>query len=223
MLTFSINLTLNTFGSNKNLNNIKSKNKTQQLIPDFKDNATFNAEFFKIMAMGLFGAISYGIIQDQITALVCIEYFNSDAVPNHKALLDNPAIEKFFSKINPNFKNSPTLIAFLWGTYVTWWMELPLGTTLAFCAIAGSWPKLKAKDLIKPTAITFSTIAGISLLSGILGYFFIKPIGDLRQHLDLTLPQNKISAYMANACAHQAAYIMGTIKGVNRFNFVDTV
>jgi len=35
-------------------------------------------EFRKIVGLGILAAVSYGIIHDQITARVCVEYSRSD-------------------------------------------------------------------------------------------------------------------------------------------------
>ncbi len=62
-------------------------------------------------------AISYGIVHDQITARICVEYFTV----GHPRLTDS---------------DLPTVLALFWGVVATWWVGLPLGLGLAFAARA---------------------------------------------------------------------------------------
>jgi hypothetical protein len=85
-------------------------------------------EFAKIIAFGLFAAIAYGVIHDQVTARVCLEYFTI----GHPALIRT---------------SSPTLLALAWGFVATWWVGIPLGVIIAIAARHGGRPKLSAAQV----------------------------------------------------------------------------
>src|SRR6266513_2858429 len=85
-------------------------------------------EFLKIVGLGILAAVSYGIIHDQTTVRVCVEYFTI----GHPPLIPS---------------TSPTLLALAWGVVATWWVGLPLGFTLASAARLGHRPKLLAAQL----------------------------------------------------------------------------
>ena len=86
-----------------------------------------------IVALAMAAAISYGIVHDQITARICLEYFTI----GHPRLIAS---------------ESPTVLALFWGVVATWWVGLPLGIALAVAARIGGRPKLTATDLVRPLA-----------------------------------------------------------------------
>jgi hypothetical protein len=88
-------------------------------------------ESLKICFVSICAAILYGVIHDQITARVCLEYFT---------VFHPPIFET----------QSPTLLALGWGVIATWWMGAFLGVLLAIAARVGSRPKLSAVNLLKP-------------------------------------------------------------------------
>src|SRR5437762_268271 len=108
-------------------------------------------EFLKIVGLGILAAVSYGIIHDQITARVCVEYFTI----GHPPLIPS---------------TSPTLLALAWGVVATWWVGLPLGFTLASAARLGHRPKLLAAQLTPLILRLLATMAAVALFAGIVGY-----------------------------------------------------
>ena len=65
-------------------------------------------ESLKIVLLCILSAILYGILQDQVTARVCVEYFTIGHPPVFNT-------------------ESPTLLALGWGVIATWWVGLLLG------------------------------------------------------------------------------------------------
>src|SRR5215510_14402353 len=86
-------------------------------------------EPLRIIGFCLLAAITYGIVHDQVTARVCVEYFTI----GHPPLIPS---------------TSPTLLALAWGVVATWWVGLPLGFMLASAARLGPRPKLSAAQLM---------------------------------------------------------------------------
>jgi len=153
-------------------------------------------EFIKIVILGVLAACVYGILQDQVTARVCVEYFT----------VGHPPI--FHTQ-------SPTLLAFGWGIVATWWVGLPLGILVGIAARVGGWPRLTWKDLLRPIAIALLAMGVISAAAGITGYFaakaqwvwLIEPLGS-------RIPPEKHPAFLADLWAHVAAYGAGALAGM---------
>lgn len=60
-----------------------------------------------MVALSVLAAVVYGILHDQITARICVEYFTI----GHARLIDS---------------DSPTVLGLFWGVVATWWVGLPL-------------------------------------------------------------------------------------------------
>lgn len=65
--------------------------------------------FIRIVLLSILAAIGYGIIHDQVTARICVEYFT----------IGHPPI--FHT-------DSPALLGVRWGILATWWVGLILPT-----------------------------------------------------------------------------------------------
>ncbi len=85
----------------------------------------------QIVLLCIAAAVSYGILHDQFTVRVCVEYFTVGHLP---IFGDQP----------------PTILAILWGTVATWWVGLILGLCLAFAACAKEYPVRTARSLCSP-------------------------------------------------------------------------
>src|SRR5215831_16421809 len=100
-------------------------------------------------------AVFYGIVHDQITARVCLEYFTV-----------------FHPPIFPT--NSPTVLGFGWGIIATWWVGTGLAIPLILAARAGSLPTLKAADLLRPIAALLAMMGVTAFTFGLLGYLLAR-------------------------------------------------
>jgi H+/Cl- antiporter ClcA len=153
-------------------------------------------EFLRIVLLSVLAAVVYGILHDQVTARVCVEYFT----------VGHPPI--FHTQ-------SPTLLGLAWGILATWWVGLFLGIPLAGCARAGSSPRLAAKDLIRPIALLLAFMAALALIAGVSGFLVVKASGF---HLDYvaaaSLPVAKQQFFIACWFAHLASYGSGFLGGL---------
>ena len=87
-------------------------------------------EWLKIILLCILAAVVYGILHDQVTARVCVEYFT----------IGHPPV--FYT-------DDPTLLAFGWGVIATWWTGADLlAVPAVLVSRLGSWPKFNAADLI---------------------------------------------------------------------------
>ncbi len=147
--------------------------------------------FAGIIALALLAGITYGILHDQVTARVCVEYFT----------IGHPPI--FRTK-------SPTLLAIGWGIVATWWFALPLGFSLACAARLGEKPKRPANELVRPLIVLLTAMALLALVSGTTGYL-LAANQSIRADPWVTAniePSNQ-AAFIADLWAHTASYFGG--------------
>jgi hypothetical protein len=150
----------------------------------------------KIVLLAVIAAVFYGVLHDQVTARICVEYFT----------IGHPPV---FNTIDPTF------LALGWGVIATWWVGLPLGIGMAFAAQSGSRPKVDARDLVRPIAILLLYMAGSSTLFGIIGYFAAKSgLVYLIEPMKSRVPIEKHVAFLADLWAHSAAYLTGFMGGI---------
>ena len=152
-------------------------------------------EACKIILLSVAAAVGYGILHDQVTARVCVEYFT----------VGHP-------RIFPT--EDPTLLAMGWGTLATWWFGLFLGIPLALISRLGPPPRLPAGALLKPILILLLGVGSIALVAGCIGYLSAgAAFAPLVEPAIVRLPLEKRAPYLADSCAHAAAYVAGFILG----------
>src|SRR5207244_6401919 len=140
-----------------------------------------------IIALAVAAAIFYGIVHDQVTARICIEYFTV----GHPRLIDS---------------DSPTVLAFFWGVVATWWIGLPLGLGLAVAARVGRRPKLKARDLIRPIGKLLAFMFIVAAVAGLIGFTTSKAgVFHLIEPLASRVPSDKHTAFLTDGWAHSGS------------------
>jgi hypothetical protein len=153
-------------------------------------------EFLKIVFACIVAAVLYGIVHDQFTARICIEYFTVFHPPVFAT-------------------ESPTLLGLGWGIIATWWVGLFLGIVLALAARAGSRPKLSAAALLSPIGKLLLVMAACAVISGLTGFLLarhglIAPPGWVAS----TLAAAAHPRFMADWWAHNASYAVGFFGGI---------
>ena len=150
----------------------------------------------KIIVLCMASAILYGICHDQVTARVCVEYFT-------------------VGHANIFHTESPTLLAFAFGTTATWWVGLILGILATLASRVGSWPKIDAAPLVRPIACLLVVMAIASLLAGITGYHLAKASSMvLPDSIGSRIPKGHHAHFFADSLAHLAAYGIGLLGGL---------
>jgi len=153
-------------------------------------------EFLRIWIASIAAAIVYGILHDQVTAHLCVEYFS----------IAHPTILPI---------TSPTLLALQWGILATWWVGCGLGILLAISARAGSKPKLTLKQLYRPLGLLLLCMGVGSLVAGIIGFSLAKSGRIfLDNWLAAMIPPERHARFMADWWAHSAAYLVGMFGGL---------
>jgi len=152
--------------------------------------------FIAIIFLSVASAVIYGILHDQITVRVCLEYFT----------IGHPAI---FGD------QSPTILAILWGTVASWWMGLFLGIILALAATIGSNPLRSARSLVRPLLNLLAVMALSAVIAGIVGFGLASSgkIG-LPPGMGRYIAQDRQSLFLADAFAHEASYGVGFLGGL---------
>jgi hypothetical protein len=152
-------------------------------------------QFLAIIALCVVAAVGYGIIHDQLTARVCVEYFTIGHAP-------------IFGT------DDPTLLGLGWGVLATWWVGVMLGTPLAIVARAGRWPKRTAASLVRPLLVLMAASAVCALVVGLIGAALARAgIVVLLEPMASRVPQEQHVAFLADLWAHNASYTVGFIGG----------
>ena len=112
-------------------------------------------------------AVTYGVLHDQVTARVCVEYFTIGHAP-----------------IFPT--EDPTLLGLGWGVIATWWVGFLLGVPLAFAARAGNRPKRDVASLLRPVVWLLAGMAACALIAGVVGWVLASN-GTIALHAPLRL------------------------------------
>ncbi|MEP0766475.1 MAG: hypothetical protein HRF45_08055 [Fimbriimonadia bacterium] len=153
-------------------------------------------EGLKIVGVCVLASVVYGLVQDQITSRICIEYFT---------VFHPPVI----------VSDSPTLVGLVWGVIATWWVGVLLGAPLVMVSRLGSRPELNAADLVRPIAWLMVAVAIGALVAGVAGYIASKNGWAWPPEWVATqLPVEKHAAFMADWWAHQMAYDVGFLGGI---------
>lgn len=152
-------------------------------------------EVLKIVAFATCAAITYGILHDQITAHLCVEYFTIAHPP-----------------VFPT--SSPVLLAIGWGIIATWWVGLSLGLGLASVAQFGSAPTIPLRKLRRPIILLMLVCGGVALAAGLFGAALVgAEVAAVPGIWGAVIPESKSVAFSAAAYAHLASYASGAICG----------
>ena len=150
----------------------------------------------QIVLLGVGASVAYGILQDQVTAHLYVEYFTIGHV-DYLNLGD------------------PTLIAFEWGLIATWWAGLLLGLRVAVGARVGTRPRLGARDLLRPTLLAMAGVGVVAALAGLVGYLAARSGWVyLVEPLSSAVPRAKHVAFLTDLWAHDAAYLAGVLAAI---------
>ncbi len=149
-----------------------------------------------IIVFCVLSAVVYGIVQDQVTARVCVEYFT----------LGHPPL--FHT-------DDPTLLGLGGGVIATWWVGLLLGIPLALVARAGQRPQRAAVALVRPVLLLMAVTAVGTVIAGVIGWVLASNgLVVLLEPLASQVPRAKHVAFLADLWAHLASYGVGLVGGI---------
>ncbi|MCO6044384.1 hypothetical protein NG895_10750 [Aeoliella sp. ICT_H6.2] len=151
-----------------------------------------------IVVLSILAAVTYGVVHDQFTARICIEYFTI----GHPPIFTVPV-------------TSPTIVGLAWGVLATWWVGAGLGVPLAIVARAGKRPTRDVGSLVRPMAILMLTIGALAALAGVAGYFVARSGAVfLPEPMASRIPADKHVAFLTDWFIHMASYLFGAIGGL---------
>lgn len=153
--------------------------------------------FIQILLLCIGLAVVFGVLHDQVTARICIEYFTV----THPPLIDS---------------DSPTLVGLAWGVVATWWFGLLLGVPLALACRLGREPRLGVGWVLPRIGVMLAIVALCSTAAGLYGHSL--GADAINNFLDagtvLRIDPSRHAGWVANAFAHSATYTGAGIGGV---------
>ncbi len=145
----------------------------------------------KVFLSCILAAIGYGVIHDEITAHLCVEYFSVAHPP-----------------LFPT--SSPFLLAICWGIAATIGLGAVFGGLFAVVADAGSLPPIPLERVWHKLFALLLVKAVSAFVSGVIGYLltrqsFITLPGELRR----VIPTGHQNRFIGVWFAHLASYAVG--------------
>ncbi|QDU64092.1 hypothetical protein Pan216_49810 [Planctomycetes bacterium Pan216] len=158
-------------------------------------------EWLKFVGLGILLAVIYGLIHDQITVRLSLEYFTvAHTLP--------PFIPA----------NSPTLIGLFFGVAATWWAGAILGGFLGLCARRGPEPRLVARQFVSPLLVVFGITALAAFGLGLAAYWYTSPLSAEgtpliynNEYFEKNIPVARQAGFFTAAVAHAASYAVSTL------------
>jgi len=149
----------------------------------------------KILLICILAAVVYGIIHDQFTARICVEYFTIGHEP-------------IFGTENP------TLLGLGWGVIATWWMGAFLGVPMAVACRAGKRPKIEPAAIIRPLGRLLLVMGILATISGLTGYL-LASAGKIQLWGTIAnrVPADRHVVFLADLWAHNMSYASGFFGG----------
>lgn len=147
----------------------------------------------QVVLLCVLAACSYGVVHDQITARICLEYFTVA----HPPLFPTSSV---------------TLLALCWGVAATLGLGVALGFVLALVSQAGTPPSIPPIRLVRPIVLLLAVMAAAASLSALLGFELAqRHLLSLPPSLARSLPAGIHDRFLAVWCAHVASYLVGII------------
>jgi hypothetical protein len=148
-----------------------------------------------IILLCVAACVAYGIVHDQITARICVEYFTI----GHPPVFDT---------------ENPTLLGLGWGIIATWWVGVLLGIPLAAACRWGKWPKRDPSSLFRPLGKLMAISFACATLAGIVGWIaasngWVFLVGKLAEQV----PADRHVPFLIDLWAHCASYLAGFVGG----------
>ncbi|MGA2219036.1 MAG: hypothetical protein ABSG51_13160 [Terracidiphilus sp.] len=151
----------------------------------------WRVERSKIIFGCILASVVYGIVHDQFTARICIEYFTVFHPPVFAT-------------------QSPTLLGIRWGIIATWWAGAIIGLLLSTAARSGRRNRLTALQLVPWVVRLLIFMAICASVFGTIGYFW----GSMPPGFSGILPHELDRRFLADWWAHTASYASGFVGGL---------
>ena len=153
----------------------------------------------KVILLSVGAAVAYGIVHDEITARVCVEYFS----------LAHPPLFPF---------SSPTMLGLCWGAAATFGVGLVLGYLLAQASQSEGLPGMPIRAIVRPLLVLLAVTGLAAAVAGYIGYRLAESsVISLPALLPYdwveSLPRARQDRFLAVWFAHGASYFFGLVAG----------
>jgi hypothetical protein len=151
---------------------------------------------YRFALYGLVAVVGYAILQDQVSARLCPDYFT----------VLHPPI--------PNCTN-PTLLGVCWGFLGGWWGGIVMGYAAGLVSTLGPRPPLAPRDFVTPLLVCMCGVGTVTALCGISVWQHANMFGvSLDRVFDGLIPEERQRAALVVACYHFVSYAASTLGGV---------
>lgn len=149
-----------------------------------------------ILLVAILASVAYGVIHDQVTARLSLEYFTV----GHPRLFAN---------------DSPTLHGAAWGAIATWWMGAILGALLALCARAGPPAKLETREVLPLVAGALGVAAAFALAAGLAAWLLsARGAIELAPRWRQAVSPEQQRGFLVASWVHIGSYVGGAVGGI---------
>jgi hypothetical protein len=153
-------------------------------------------QWIGIIGVSIAFCVAYGIVHDQITARICVEYFTIGHPPVFRT-------------------QDPTMLGIGWGVIATWWVGAILGVPLSIAARFGRNPKRTVRQMILPMLVLMLCSAVLALGAGVVGFYaayngWVFLVGEIAEKV----PRDRHIYFITDLWAHSASYLSGFIGGI---------
>ena len=149
----------------------------------------------KITLLCIAAAVAYGIVHDQITARLCVEYFTVA----HPPLIHT---------------SSPTVLGFFWGTVASCGVGAILGVVLALVSQSEGVPPIPVSRAFRMLVSLLAITAIAAALAGVVGFELSRrSIVCIPATLVHLVPPDHHHRFMAVWFVHGASYLVGVAGG----------
>jgi hypothetical protein len=149
-----------------------------------------------IMLFCVLASVTYGILHDQITVRICIEYFTL----GHPPVFDT---------------TDPTLLGLGWGIIATWWVGVFLGVPLGLVSTVGSHPQRSLRSLVRPIVGLFGVMATAAAGAGLIAWLLGRNgLISLSGPVAEALPPDRHLPFLVDWWIHSTSYYVGTVGGI---------
>jgi hypothetical protein len=151
---------------------------------------------YRFVLMGLVALVGYAMLQDQVSARLCPEYFT----------VLHPPIPEL---------TDLTILGISWGFLGAWWGGIVLGLVMSLVATLGPRPSPAPRELVCPLCVLVGVLALVTALTGftvwrhahLLGVALDSPMAEM-------VPRERHRELLTVACYHLSAYVTATVGGV---------
>lgn len=164
-------------------------------------------EPLRIVGTTTIAAVLYGVVHDQITARICLEYFT----------VTHPGLITFAEPPEPPEPPGPMVIGLMWGVVATWWVGLIAGTLLVVACRVGRWPRLSNRWVLPRLGLVLLVTGGLAGLAGAV--MAMNPDANILEGVYTPdtvarIPEENRDGWDICLAVQTVSYLVGSVGGV---------